>query len=113
MAEYIEREAAETCLCEERDKISRDVKDRYMNGCRDGLNVAHSLLIEIPDADVAPVRHGQWILKGRKILCSSCKSVFAEVEEHELFDVNADLPYLCEIEKYCFNCGAKMDGDTP
>ena len=28
--------------------------------------------------------------------------------QEELFEVKADLPYLCEIEKFCFNCGARM-----
>lgn len=66
---------------------------------------------KIPSADVAQVVHGRWILRGRKILCSCCNALFEEVEEKELFEVKADLPYLREIEKYCFNCGAKMDLD--
>lgn len=65
--------------------------------------------LEAPSADVAPVQHGKWILRGKKILCSCCNAVFEEVDEKDLFEVNADLPYLCGMEKYCFNCGAKMD----
>lgn len=54
------------------------------------------------------VRHGNWILKGRNILCSECKVVFEELEENELFEARAILGELCKIEKFCFNCGAKM-----
>lgn len=65
-------------------------------------------IINEPPANVAPIQYGQWILRGRKILCSKCRAVFEELKEEELFEVKADLPYLCEIEKFCFNCGARM-----
>lgn len=64
--------------------------------------------INEPPADVVPVRYGQWILQGHKILCSKCRAVFEELKEEELFEVKVNLSYLCEIEKFCFNCGAKM-----
>lgn len=54
---------------------------------------------------------GEWILDGNKILCSSCRTVFYELEESEIFGAKADLPYLKEIEKFCFNCGADMRAD--
>ena len=41
-------------------------------------------------ADVAPVRHGQWLLDGS---CSECLA-----------------NPLTTHKKYCPNCGAKMDG---
>lgn len=65
-------------------------------------------IINEPPADVVPVRYGQWILQGHKILCSKCRAVFEELKEEELFEVKVNLSYLCEIEKFCFNCGAKM-----
>lgn len=88
MAEYIERGAALVAL-------SREGITRNMRGYRK--------VQAIPTADVAPVRHGRWILeptnpyddpgyKNRMIKrCSVC------------FWENA-----CSYH-YCPNCGAKMD----
>ena len=64
-------------------------------------------IINEPPVNVAPIQYGQWILRGRKILCSKCRAVFEELKEEELFELKADLPYLCEIEKFCFNCAAR------
>ena len=52
---------------------------------------------EIPTADVAPVRHGRWIINsdGYYPQCSECMSE----------------PRGREMTKYCGECGAKMDGD--
>ena len=52
---------------------------------------------EIPTADVAPVRHGHWIINsdGYYPQCSECMSE----------------PRGREMTKYCGECGAKMDGD--
>ncbi len=61
-------------------------------------------ILKIPAADVAPVRHGRWIIPRRKIygipqyVCSVCKK--------------SDYwkKYFCHgDESYCPNCGAKMD----
>ena len=58
-----------------------------------------------PSADVAPVRHGRWILNTDNfspgMRCSLCAINF---------------PVICgdcvkkELDNYCPNCGAKMDG---
>lgn len=54
---------------------------------------------QIPAADVAPVKHGQWVfyhyeLYGCYYECSNCK-----------YESN-------KKTNYCPNCGAKMDGET-
>ena len=53
---------------------------------------------ETPSADVQPVMHGKWILKEilgvRLIGCSVCCK-----------------NYLWSTDKYCPNCGARMDGE--
>lgn len=57
---------------------------------------------------VVPVVHGKWIKDGESIYCSACG-----------FETSSLLPYICDGEKwvpcyankYCGNCGAKMDGD--
>ena len=53
-------------------------------------------------ADVAPVRHGRWILDEKRyvIYCSEC----GEVSGYSL-----NLRDVREENHYCPNCGAKMD----
>ena len=82
MAEYIEREAA------------------LMNIMQDGCSASNiAVLMSVPAADVAPVRHGYWkeivIHNGCTFdydcVCSVCNESGA--------------PYY----NYCQSCGAKMD----
>lgn len=53
--------------------------------------------MKIESADVAPVRHGRWIVidaeEPRRYGCSECKRL------------------SWHMENYCPNCGARMDGD--
>ena len=88
MAEYIEREALLKKMKNWHEKISL-------------IECVNSM----PAADVAPVRHGQWvewlpgdcalIMTGEEMLyrCSSCDAKYSDAEGY----------------KYCTNCGAKMD----
>lgn len=59
-------------------------------------------LLSIPDADVAPVRHGRWVSVPHKLarVCSVCN----RDEPYKFADINAD------VYDYCPSCGAKMDG---
>ena len=79
MAEYIEREA-----------LLKWAKEFYPND----LQFA-SAVINAPAADVAEVRHGEWIYGEFDIPhCSECgKEVLPN-----------------QISKHCPDCGAKMDG---
>lgn len=52
-------------------------------------------------ADVAPVRHGEWMERACRPTCSLCGF------SGSLIDTPIS-PF-----KYCPDCGAKMDGDTP
>lgn len=91
MDEYIEREAA----------------IRVVNG-QSSLTMTRISLIDsisnIPAADVAPVVHGRWIgapLCGNdNCKCSECGS---------WHNIHANLRGEI-MQKYCPNCGAKMDG---
>ena len=80
--EYIEREA----LIEELKR-------------RDFLPVIVKHAIEaVPSADVAPVVHAKWDANGR---CTNC---------------GGHAPFYCMTSTYhespyCFECGAKMDGE--
>lgn len=86
MAEYIEREAFLD----------------YMKGTSRYFNVKFDIE-NFPAADVAPVVHGRWIgapLCGNdNCRCSECGS---------WHNVHANLRGEI-IQKYCPNCGAKMD----
>ena len=89
MAEYIEREAAKRAAC--------DALELY----RSEYDAIEESIDKVPAADVAHVRHGQWLHhyydNGEQIddkwYCSECA--------------------MCGEYKrswYCPNCGAKMDG---
>lgn len=84
MAKYLERETA----------VMRLMQD----GCS-AKNVQS--IMELPAADVAPVRHGRWAMSSDRpdtIICTCCDSAFdvwkADIKRHH----------------YCPNCGARMDG---
>ena len=53
------------------------------------------MLMDVPSADVAPVRHGRWVVidaeEPRRYGCSECKRL------------------SWHMENYCPNCGARMD----
>ena len=58
-----------------------------------------------PAADVAPVVHGHWIhLKNGEVRCSVCDALTC---------VGSDLSEMTKDIFYCYNCGAKMNGDPP
>ena len=63
------------------------------------VNSLQSLIVDIPAADVAPVRHGRWENSKASFgeMCSECKFVVWWDD---------DGPHKF---KYCPNCGAKMD----
>lgn len=62
----------------------------------------------IPAADVAPVRHGEWLKAeddycGLNIIqCSICHEEWCFEIDDDVIDLNYH---------YCPNCGAKMDGE--
>ena len=66
----------------------------------------------IPAADVAPVRHGEWLnFYGdfSTAECELCAELYEvspdESPQKEYFDA------FKEFYRYCPNCGAKMDGE--
>lgn len=92
--EYIKREDALTELDEIGFCDDEPIQTR---------NNALKIIQNIPAADVAPVRHGRWIVerddyfgfKSVEIKCSECNS-------HPKDD---------EMTSFCPNCGAQMDAD--
>ena len=81
--------------CIERKAVIDLITHRYENPeiCTQEIN-------SIPAADVAPVVHGEWLLRhegyGHYWECSVCHT-------------NPCI-YVTEHTKFCPNCGAKMDG---
>ena len=98
--EYIERNAVVNGLRAAIKKYSDDKSE---------ANIITTLIFQrfakeiesIPAADVAPVRHGQWVKEKKDVLihwhCSACRECYF------LEEPNA---------KYCPHCGARMDGDA-
>ena len=64
------------------------------------LPVIRQNIIDIPAADVAPVRHGRW--EPGNPICPVCGG-------DKFKDLDADI--WCDwMPDFCPNCGAKMDG---
>ena len=106
MAEYIERKA----LREAFDNADADIVEEYGDGYCDwgfGRQNILEVINSVPEADVAPVRHGWWIEPQRlyygakQYECSLC---WAE----EFWDKHG----ITEKYPCCPNCGAIMDGDV-
>ena len=93
---YTEREA----VLERFAKVDMDTYYGFTAAVQFGVDHAIQCIKETPAADVAPVRHGQWlpqIVLGEKAWdCSECKTLGS--------------PHW----KWCPACGALMDGEeTP
>lgn len=106
---FIDLEEAVATLKHNSLKCFNSYYKGYVNAIED--------LADIPPADVAPVRHGHWILlreseitgfnpefAGRDPIrgyqCSNCK-------KEAILDCNDEFV----LSSYCPNCGAKLDGE--
>lgn len=67
--------------------------------------VPEEVIRSLPPADVAPVRHGQWIFK-----CDDQPISNDKVYGCSLCDDKNRRYYEWQLSNYCPNCGAKMDG---
>ena len=94
MAECIERKAAIKAIQRQRGPNNSVAQNRL-------LALAVHDVLQIAAADVAPVRHGRWVMSSDRpdtIICTCCDSAFdvwkADIKRHHYYP----------------NCGAKMDG---
>lgn len=99
MAEYIEREAAENAIAAIMPTMSspdgRGENDHLIFAAQEMCVDAIQTINNLPAADVAPVRHGEWIADDYAYnRCSACGW---EWDDREY------------VTPYCPNCGAKMD----
>ena len=93
MAEYIEREALEVSLNHRLSFLIAESGeyDHYTSG----FDEAVTRVEDFPAADVATVRHGRWVpCNNGGYYCSYCDHRVAFLVHN----------------RYCPNCGAKMDG---
>ena len=88
MAEYIERKALRDTLYDA-DAIT-------MSGVK--------ILNQFPGADVAPVRHGQWVDNH----CTACGMM--PMGDEMWKNLGFEPPLFERFMDYCPSCGAKMDG---
>lgn len=77
-----------------------------------GMGIAEDILYDVPSEDVQPVRHGHWIIKDNpgtgwyRVTCSECGEDVTSVAPVIGFFPNARVTW-----DFCYNCGAKMDGE--
>lgn len=108
MSEYIERETAVNKF------------EHYRKDCEEaGDNVAAQVfedcvaeLKDIPDADVAPVVHGEWREDtdpaDGDLRCTHCGAAWPKFAQDQIAEQG--IWTLQTLFKYCPHCGAKMDG---
>lgn len=59
---------------------------------------------DAPTIDAQPVKHGKWIkIDSESFHCSECDAGLSGICVSEKY---------ISREKFCYNCGAKMDGDA-
>lgn len=96
MKEYIEREALKRILIDKYNFFPAFVKNA---------------IEEAPIADVAEVKHGEWLPSRNgvnPIRCNRCNMPALFVQEQDGFGSFGF--YRCQ-SNYCPNCGANMDGE--
>ena len=77
------------------------------NGCLP-LWLDEILMVDCKVADVAPVVHGRWYMRGGRACCSNCnvKSLWGSDWDG---NKNHEREFVSAKSNYCPNCGAKMD----
>lgn len=116
MPEYIDKSVVldqiskQKLFYEEQRKQSGDcLEEMNCVGAENGLTALEDVISDIPSADVAPVVHGKW----REVTCS----MYCRMDKQGNPIYRDRSVYYCSEcnrktvikEKYCPNCGAKMD----
>lgn len=80
----------------------RKVTEYDESGCgMDYKAVPVDVIAAAPAVDAAPVRHGRWAhMGGDEWYCTVCTEV-----------IHTEGSWEKPTDKYCHECGAKMDGD--
>jgi hypothetical protein len=82
-------------------------------GCSLGLKCALRYARTSPTVDVAEVRHGHWIHKVKRYPYQpdDCEAVCSVCGMDYALDPEYTIKYFAMHNKFCPNCGARMDGD--
>ena len=93
MDEYIKREYAVDAVLD----VYYDTPDIDLSGEK-----FEAAILKIQAADVAPVRHGRWVLDEKRyvVYCSECS---------EPVSYYPNIRDVREENHYCPNCGCRMD----
>ena len=85
--------------------------EKYFYEHLDDVHIAGAMnaIDEMPDADVAPVRHGRWETLSdsdlsRTVMCSVCNNTFYYSKRREQLKI--------DMMPYCPHCGARMDEEV-
>lgn len=126
MNEYLSKETLQEKL---NRKKAGPANKRYTEGWNDAILMVKSMIHCEKAADVAPVRHGRWILEAHDervnyrwnvtAECSECcderKEIWAGFFPGFPSPIAKDVALVSaesvKLSNYCPNCGAKMDGD--
>lgn len=73
----------------------KEYSGRFYEGKFNGLQCAYEIINDM--STVEERKYGHWITpKAWHVECSECHHV---------------LEFICDVKKYCPNCGAKMEGE--
>lgn len=73
----------------------KEYSGRFYEGKFNGLQCAYEIINDM--STVEERKYGHWITKKAwHVECSECHHV---------------LEFICDVKKYCPNCGAKMEGE--
>ena len=121
MAEYIEREAL---LKHAHIGMTRVSDTEWQKGYWDGVDDMAEYIREEPAADVAEVKHGEWIENECCDISGVCSVCGAEAHYTSRFEETFDYDWEENLQStgyeeikeyirtpYCSNCGARMDGE--
>jgi hypothetical protein len=113
MARYIDADALLEELQEELDFESLLFTKEQSEWFDKGLKCAVRDVKHQPTADVVEVRHGHWIHKVKRYPYQpdDCEAVCSVCGMDYALDPEYTIKYFAMHNKFCPNCGARMDGD--
>ena len=98
------------------EHIRTKFQSKYASGqlLKDSMRYVEKKVKALPTADVAEVRHGHWIHKVKRYPYQpdDCEAVCSVCGMDYALDPEYTIKYFAMHNKFCPNCGARMDGDA-